>query len=620
MSSTVPSSRRWWPRSRAARVALGVLALLAVLACTFRWNWCRPWIRHYVQSHSGRDIDFADLQVHWRHGLDPTIELRGLTIQNAPWAESRAPFLQAGYMALTLSWRSLGTDMTVIEMIEMEDAQVDMERRADGIRNWRITRPNDVGPPRIRVLALDARRSTLHTVHGGIGLVLDASTTPLPAAETLAAHPDLPLTRHLAFRGTLRGHAFEGDAHVSDVLAFGATPHRFALRGTARLGALKADVAGLSNDVHALGELDCDVAIATDGKGSLWPLPEALERVRPLVARGHVTRAGDRITASGLRVAAGRHTTLVADVDFTGRLHEDTPRRTLKATLRDAVLDVDDLSLLRGKTPPGEKTLPDTRADTEHALSTQPLPFDRLREFDADIDLQPTRLVGTERAFAQTLRAHAVLTRGVLRVQPLDVGLADGHVSGALQVDASASTPTAALDLTARGLRIDQLSSTLAANGALAGAIDGRASLRLRGESSRALVAGATGHVSLSLADGATVSRRLDAKLGLNGGEWLRTLFDKSARVPVQCARATLALVHGVATPQSFVFETPDTALAAQGSLDLVNETIAATLTPAHKKLALLALDKSIHAEGSWHDVKVRLAPSTGVAPARCTK
>jgi len=73
-----------------------------------------------------------------------------------------------------------------------------------------------------------------------------------------------------------------------------------------------------------------------------------------------------------------------------------------------------------------------------------------------------------------------------------------------------------------------------------------------------------------------------------------------------------------VATPRRFVFETPETALAARGSLDIAHETIAATLTPAHKKMALLALDKSIHAEGPWHGIKIALVPASGDAPERC--
>jgi uncharacterized protein involved in outer membrane biogenesis len=155
-----------------------------VLACTFDWNWCRPLIRHYVMSHSGRDIRFDDLQVHWRDGLDPTIEFRGLTIENAPWAASHAPFIHAGRIAATLSWRSLGSDMTVVNLIELEDAQVDMERLADGLRNWRLGHPDDRGPPRVRVLgARCAPQPRCTRSIAASDWRLDAQTTPLPAPE-----------------------------------------------------------------------------------------------------------------------------------------------------------------------------------------------------------------------------------------------------------------------------------------------------------------------------------------------------------------------------------------------------------------------------------------------------
>ncbi|MEO5686238.1 MAG: AsmA family protein [Burkholderiaceae bacterium] len=620
MNPPSPSPRRLRPRSLAGRIALGGLIALVAFAWAFDWNWCRPLIRHYVMSHSGRSFEFDDLQVHWRHGLDPTIEFRGLTIQNAPWAASKAPFIRAGRIAATLSWRSLGSDMVIVDLIELEDAQLDMERQADGIRNWRITHPDDRGPQHVRVLALRAQRSQLHTIHRGIGLELDASTTSLAAPEPFDGHPDLPLTTLLAFKGTIRDDMFDGQFHVSDVLTFGGTEPSFSLRGQAHSGALTLEASGLSNDVHALGDLDCDIRLSALASGPAKPLPEALARLRPLFAQGHVTKSGETWRGTDVRLRAGRRTSLVADVAFSGNAKTDTPRRMLNATLRDAVIDVDDLSLLRGKTPPGEKTLPAMRPDADHALSTHPLPFDRLREFDAEIDLGQARFTGSERGLAQTLRGHATLAGGVLRLSSLDIGVAGGHVAGTLEIDAAQPPAKLSLELDAHGLRVEQLSATLAANAALTGAIDAHASVKTRGESSRALVESASGSVKLSLAEGASVSKRLDAKLGLNGGEWLRTLLDKSARVPVQCASVTLALERGVATPRHFVFETADTAIAGQGSLNLVDESVDATLTPVHKKLALLSLDKSIHAEGSWHAVKIALTAPAAVEPARCSR
>ena len=604
--------------ARVARVALGILVALVALCWAFDWNWLRPLIQHHVMARSGRSVQFDDLKLHWRDGLDPTFEFRGLTIQNAPWAASKAPLIRAGRVAATVSWRTLGSDVVVLRRIELEDAELDMERQADGLRNWRITRPDDRGPPHVRVLELVARRSSLHTIHRGIGLEMDVSTAPLPAPEPFAGRPDLPLTQSLVFKGQFRDDPFQGSARVSDVLTFGATPRTFSFRAQASSGVLQLEASGLSNDIHALGDIDCDVKLAAARGEGHDPLPEGLSRLRPLSAQGHVGKSGDRWTASDLRLRAGRGTSLVADASFTGSLHGDTPRKTFKATLRDAVIDVDDVSLLRGKTPPGEPTLPGLRADGDHAWSKQPLPFDHLRELDADIELRPARFTGADRAIAQTARGHATLAAGVLEASGLDIGIADGHVVGGLRIDASRSPADVAVDLRARGLRVDQLSATLAANGALAGAVDGHAVLKARGDSTQALVAGARGSIALALADGASVSKRLDAKLGLNGGEWLRTLFDKSARVPVQCAAATLLVERGIAAPKHFVFETPGTALALRGALDLATERVDATLTPAHKKVALLALDKSIHAQGSWHDVKIALEPSTEDAPQRC--
>jgi len=615
LSRSAPPSPR---RSRAGWIALAVLAALVALGVAFDWNWLRPLIQHHVMARSGRSVQFDDLQLHFRDGLDPTFEFRGLVIQNAPWATTREPLIRAGRVAATVSWRTIGSDLAIVKRVELEDAQVDMERQADGLRNWRITRPDDRGPPHIRVLELDARRSTLHLVHAGIPLVLDARSTPLPAPRVLAAHADLPLTRHLAIAGRYKDRAFEGGADVSDVLSFGDTERRFALHARATLGALKLEAAGVANDVHALGDVDLDATLMATGSGDAWPLPELMARLRPLTAQGHVQHAGERWTGTGVRLRAGRGSSAVADVGFTGSFKSDALRRALQATLRDAVVDLDDVSLLRGKTLPGEATLPGTRPDAAHAWSTTPLPFERLRELDADIDLRPARIVGSDRAFVQGVRGRAALKRGVLSLTALDLALADGHVTGTAKVDASRAPAEVSVDVSARGLRVDRISATLAANGALAGAVDGRAELRSRGESTHALVAGASGTVTLSLAEGATVSKRLDAKLGLNGGEWLRTLLDKSARVPVQCASVTLALAHGVATPRRFVFETPSTALGLRGSLDLANESVDATLMPAHKKLALLALDRSIHAEGSWHAPKVALAPATDEPSQRC--
>jgi hypothetical protein len=621
--SPLPAAATRVRRRRAGRIALAVAAALTVFALAFDWDWCRPLLKHYVESHSGRRFDCARLQVRFDGAPDPTITLTDVRIANAPWAAAQQPFLQARRISATVAWRSLWDPLVIVPLVVLEDAQVDMERQADGLRNWRLTRPDDRGPPRVRVLALDARNSRLHLVHRGIGLEMDAQSTPLAAAQALAGHPELPLVQRLQFKGMFKERAFDGDAQASARLFFGATPKFagfFALRGAARFAGWRVEAAGVGNDLHAAGDFDVDVRVASDAALTRppWPLPDALARLRPLAAQGHLTKTGDTWRGTGLRAALGQRTRLEGDASFTGSWRDDGPRRRVQATLRDATLDVDDLSALRGRAAPGEAPAPGQRADEDHAWSTAPLDFAPLRSVDGEVVLERARLVGAERGFAQSLRGRASLEAGVLQLRDLDLGLAGGHVLGALRLDATQQPAALSLDARWRGLRLEQLSSTLAGNGGLAGAVDGQATLATRGGSTLALVANAGGRATLKLADGATVSKRLDAKLGLDGGAWLRSLFDKSGRVPVACGELGLALAHGVASSTRFVFETADTALAGHGSADLARQTLDLQVTATHRRLALLSLDKAIRAEGSWHAPRLSLEPADAPPPTRC--
>ena len=610
----VPSAPKRHRLARAALVAAAIVLALPVLAWATAGLWAKPAIRHYVMSHSGRRFDVDTMSLRFAGSLDPTVEFRGLEIQNAPWAAPR-PLIRAKRVAATFDWRSLfGRAPTVVTLLVLEDAQVDLERQADGLRNWRLGHPEDRGPPRVRVAALDARDSTLFSAHRGIGLEGEASIAALAAARPLAEAPALPLTRRLSFHGRYQGRPFDGATDVSDVLTFGLTAQRFAFDGHARMSGLRVDAHGLATDLHAAGDADFDARLASDGDGDLWPLPlrEGLARVRPLAASAHVVRAGATWTLTGVQLALGRHSRAAGELrvvdDPQGR-----ERRQVQATVRDALLDVADLRALGG---PATGTGATARTPPDEALA-----LEKLRAYDAVVDVRDARFANSERALVQSLALHASLAQGVLKVDALDLGAAGGHVTGTLEFDASRPDGRLALALQARGLRLEQLSEKLAATHGLEGALEGRANLRAQGRSPHALVRDAAGTMALSLAPGASVTQRVDAKLGLDGGEWLRTLFDRSGRVPVECASLTLDVSRGVATSRRLAFETARTALAGHGSLDLADQTLDAELMPIRKERALLALDRSLHASGSWNAIHVALGPPlTGATADPCPR
>jgi len=604
-----------WRRlcARQARLAAALLAALALLLFVhvFDWTWCRPLIRHYVLAHSGRAIEFDELRVRVDRSLNPSLDLRGLRIQNAPWATARVPLIRAGRLSATFALRSLWSDKTIVTRIELEDAQVDLERQADGLRNWRLAHPDDRGPARVRVLALAATRSSLHVDHRGIGLEADAWTQPLPRVQSLPGHPELALTQRVVFHGRLPGGSFDGDAAVGDVLPLVAASEPVAVSGSGRWGSLRIAGSGLTNDLLAPGEFDLalQLSAAASAGGATWPLPEALARMRPLAARAQVSRHAGAWSVTALQARAGRGTTLAGELrlvdagDGGGRGH-------FQASLHEVVVDLDDLWARTDGASAGD---PSSSALPPTALATA-----RLREFDGEADLGRVRFTGGAPFGLQGLHAKVSLRDGVLQLRDLDLGIGDGHVTGTLRLDAARAPSALTLDLTAHGLQLARLWPALARGDSVDGAIDGRATLRASGESTRAWASSADGLVSVSLAAPASVSRRLDARLSLDGSAWLRSLFDSAGRVPVLCASLVMQVDHGQASSRSLAFETERTALAGHARVNLVDESFDLSLVPRRKTRSVLALERTIHASGPWRAPHVALEPARAEAPVRC--
>jgi hypothetical protein len=113
----------------------------------------------------------------------------------------------------------------------------------------------------------------------------------------------LRIAKWLIFRGTLNGRSFEGQTALSDVLTFGDTSSRFAVRGKARVGGTLVEAEGVASDVQSSADFDLDVRLASNSLRELWPLPfsDAIQELRPVVTEAHVNKTGSTWMVSRLR-------------------------------------------------------------------------------------------------------------------------------------------------------------------------------------------------------------------------------------------------------------------------------------------------------------------------------
>lgn len=602
-------------RWSAVRIAIVAAIAFSVLLWVFNWTWLRPLIRYTVAERSGRSIDFDEMHIGLDRFLDPTVQLRGLLIQNATWAASR-PLVRAGMVSFTFSSRTLFADQIVIKRLVLLDAEVDLERQADGLRNWRLIHPDDRGPPGIKVLAVDAMRSEVRVVDPGIDLDVDTRVSALAPAQALASHPELPMRKWLIFRGTLGGKAFEGQTALSDVLMLGDTSHQFAVRGKVQVGGSLVEAEGVASDIQSSSDFDLDVRLSSNSLKELWPLPfaAATQELRPVVTDAHVKKVDSNWTVTRIRATVGR-TDLAGDLTFDDG-HSGSRRPYYRATLRSTAFALKDIAPLMGIASSSKVKA----ASTDHGLPHGDFDATRLRSFDADVDLNIAKLTATPFDVARSLQLRARLQDGVLMVKPFDLVVAGGHVTGSLQFDGSHKPAQTTVDLVARGLRLDSLSSALSETRRLTGELEGRMTIHSQGESMAALASTASGSLSAELI-GATISNRFDAQLGLEVGGLLRAFFTRAKRVPIQCAVLAIDFVRGNGKTRFLALETERTSLNGSGSVSLIHEYFDVIVMPQPKLGSLFVLNKAIHVSGSFHAAKVELVePLKGSVPGSCER
>jgi len=537
-------------------IGLALLALIAALVLAWDWTWFRPLIQNHVRERSGREVAFDKLRIGLDSTLSPRIAFDGLRVQNAPWAAKKIPLITAGEIAFTLTWSSLFADKLVVSRLRLVDADVDMERQADGLRNWRLTRPDDKGPGRIKVLTLEAVRSRIHVIHAGIALDFDGAATPLVTRQTLPQHPELPLDTSIAFSGNLGATCFEGSALTGPVLSFVDSGAPFGLRGDVRVAGAQVAAEGVVADMIALGRIDVDVR-ATLGHSD---------------AAGHLAVHRDPGTDA---------------------------RAMLRVALTSERVDVRDLARPRAASAPSNGA-----ASAEH----------RLRAFDADVDWRVSQLVVPSFVPVRDARVQASLAQGVLTVGRADLKLAGGSVAGHGRVDVSGDQPAIALAASASGVHLDAFAARWPQAAQLGGELDAQIAWQARGDSVTALARSGSGTIAASLAHG-SISAALDAKLALDGAGVVAALFRRGERVPVHCGSVRIEFKNGKGSTRQLNVDTDRVAVAGRGRVDLGDEDFELVLTPHLHRSALFALKKSVQVAGRFDSPKVSLVERDETSP-----
>ena len=618
-ASTAPAATAASARRRVAhplRWTLFGIALVAVLALALQPWWLAPLVAHRLSASSGRAVHFDSMWFSLSASFEPVLQLRGVQIDNAPWAERSRPLASLAAATAVFSWRSVVERRPIVALMVLRDGEVDLERREDGLRNWRLAHPDDRGPARLKVLAIRGERAALRFRHEPLALDFEVHALPNADAGGAPSGEGEALPTRLDVHGTWRGAPFAIDAATPQTITLLETGRMFRLRGRLESAGARLDVDGRLGDIARWPEVDAHVELAAASLPRIVALVGGRTTAStqlPLRVEGTLRGSAVGYTLSALRARLGAS-------DATGEVGwlRGEERNAIRVDLKSDTIDLADLAPLAvrlGASPRAVGAPGAASAAPAAASAVRARPID----VDARLSAHHVRTAGGPAIHDASLAA--TLVDGTLRVARAAFAIGAGRVTGQGSVDLAQHPPRADGELDVSALPIETLLGERAAKRQLKGLLHARAALRASGETIAALLASASGTVSANVSQG-TISSLLDAEMGLQGGRIVRGLVAGAEPIGLRCAAAVLDVRAGRGTLRSLVVDSERTRTTGTGTVDLARRAFDVVLTPQAKQPGLFVLERSIRVHGPIdapaHELVARATtPSPeGCAPA----
>jgi uncharacterized protein involved in outer membrane biogenesis len=629
--------RRWLRLGLIGVAGLLLLAVVAVaaLAVTFDPNTQKARIIEAVRRATGRELVLAG-PLKLSLGWVPTLEAEDAALANRPGG-SRPQMATVGRLQASVALLPLLSRRVEIETVTLDRPDILLETDAQGIGNWQFQRPVAAAGPSQgggartavalhRLVVENGRVTWRNGVTGrattvdvpSASLTLDGGTARL-VADAQTAGQMLHLDGVAVTDGAgpwplkLTVDAAGGHAVLDGRVALPLSERSFSGRITASTPDLQA-VAGLLQLRHVPPLHDVQLSMMVDGAdmmphdvtlhagatdlGEFLPGATLAQLDLAMPALGQPGRLGAAGTVEGgaWQVTAGvvpnrqsialRGLTVTApggDVAGDVALVHDG-RWALRGSLVSQRLDADWLRALKwpatapAPAAPQAALAPSPPLGPRRVFSDAPLPWDRLRLADADLQFT----VGTlhaGRADYRNVAGHLSLLDGALRLDPLAVQAPEGVIDASLALDAGQPEPLVRLALRSAAFALDPLLQAIGLPGGSHAPVELDVVLASHGSSPHALALHLDGHAGVAMVDGDFANAALAAVLG-DVVPAAAGRLDPAGRSAVRCMAVRLDAQAGQVTVAALQLDTSRLALSGSGAIDLANETLDLRLRP----------------------------------------
>ncbi len=579
---------------------LAVLTLaIVMLVVLWDWNWFKGPIERRVQAQTGRAFEIGgNLDVDL--GRITTIRADALTFGNAKWSKdptmAATDRLEFGFELLPLLFKR---DLRIPD-IHLSKPRLRLEKGPKGVGNW-VFGEKGGELPKFRRLWID---------DGQLRFLDAAAKTDINVSIDSAAQGKGDAAPPIVVEGGGRwqGDKFTVTGRAESPLDLRDKQRPYRIDARLAAGATKAHARGTLLDPLRVRDFDLQLALSGQDMADLFPLiGVATPPTPPYKLDGHFTRDGNTWHYDDFNGTVG-------DSDLAGDASVETGRARpyLRANLLSRRLDFDDLAGFIGAAPTarGENTNPELAAQAARqaargrVLPDTPYALDRLRAMDADVRWKATR-INAPKLPLDDMDAHLKLENGLLRLDPLNFGVAGGDIRSNIRLDARESTIRTRADISAIGLNLGKLLPTVELAKDAVGKVSGKLAVSGSGNSIAKMLGNADGDIALGMGRG-QISNKLMEWAGLDIAEVLKFMIRGDRKIPIRCAFGDFSVANGLMTTRALAFDTTDTIIIGQGTISLRNETLDLRLRPRPKDRSIFSFRSPLLVSGTFKDPSFR--------------
>ena len=591
------------------RLLIGFVSLLLVLILMvlfFPWDMLRGPINRYVSAELGRRFEITE-RLSVDLGRTTTVRLDGLEFANPDWASE--PYLvKAKAAEFDIELLPLLSGKINLPRIALFEPQIGLQIEPDGRRTWALSRDTSdtSATPKIGAVTVDQGTLKYRASKQGADMTALFSLNPESTASE-AGTAQLPLSYKVA--GKWNSEPFTANGRTGGVLQLSRDlTQPFPMEVNAQTGKTTLKAKGSVENLRDFSGLNAAFDIQGRNLDELYKLSGVvLPSTPPYKLRGQLSKRGQVWNTTQIQGVLGKS-------DLAGDLSFDTSQKTplLTGKVRSKLLDFDDLRPViglsvksvatgtsTGKTSavPAQRAVP---ANTQRkVLPTATLDLVKLKAMNADVIYSALDIRHVKELPLDKGSVHVKINDGVMRLEPLALGVAGGSLAGRITIDVNVVPAAFDTRFDLRAVQLNKLFPTIENTKTSFGKVSGQVGLKGRGNSMAQMLGSASGDVAVLMGKG-EISNILMEYLGLDGGEVIKFVLRGDRNVQLRCAAAAFEVRQGLMSSKVIVLDTSDTVINGSGQISLTNETLDMVLKPEPKDVSILSLRSPLKIGGTF--------------------